>query len=248
MARNISAGLAKSKYHRRHLERISVFELGKPRARMGNPNTGIPEFVVWSLFDIYAVAAGSAMGKLTLFTVPQGQLYNFNGVTAFTKGEQHVSLVQAGMLESSYTFIVRALSVYVQGLQGAAHPYLNAEDLINLTGSLIKFRINKKEYYIGIPIWLPGGGGVVINGPASLTAPAGAVNASNGWQETDNVYAIPGGQYINPQEAFDTIVDPTTNAGGTPTALAAVAPSAGVPASGIMAWFRMDGQLIRVAQ
>jgi hypothetical protein len=243
-----SAGRAKSARHERHLEKISAYELGKPRARMGNPNTGIPEFVVWSLYDIYAVAAGSAMGKLTLFTVPQGQVYNFNGVTAFTKGEQHVSLVQAGMLESSYTFIVRALSIYCQGNQGATTPYLNPADLLAFDGSLVKFRINKKEYFIGIPAWLPGGGGVVINGPASLTAPAGAVNATNGWQETDNVYAIPGGQYINPQEAFDTIVDPSTNAGGTPSALAAVLPGAGVPAGGLMAWFRMDGQLIRVAQ
>lgn len=244
-----TAGRAKSHRHERRMEKISAYELGKPHGlRLKNPNTGIPEFVVWRLFDIYAVAAGSAMGKLSLFTVQQGANYNFNGVTSFSKGEQHVSLVQPGQLESSYTFIVRALSCYAQALQGAAHPLLHPEDLLNVTGSLVKFRINKKEYFIGIPAWLPGGGGVVVAGFGTLTAPTSSFNATNGWPETDNVYAIPGGQYINPQETFDTIVDPTTNAGGTPTALAAAGNPTGVPAAGIMMWFSLDGQLVRVAQ
>src|ERR1700739_4337482 len=181
-----SAGRAKSARHERHLEKISAYELGRPRARMGNPTTGISEFVVWSLYDIYAVVQAGTMGKLTLFTVPQGQIYNFNGVTAFTKGEQHVSLVQGGMLESSYTFIVRALSIYVQGLQGATHPYLHPEDLSNFSGSLVKFRINKKEYFIGIPAWLPGGGGGFMSGVGTLTAPNSSYIATNGWPDTDN--------------------------------------------------------------
>jgi hypothetical protein len=240
--------------HVRRMERISAYELGKPHApRLTNPNTGIPEFVVWSLYDIYAVAAGSAMGKLSLFTVQQGANYNFNGVASFSKGEQHVSLVQPGQLESSYTFIVRALSIYVQGQQGTAHPAVHREDLENLLGSLVKFRINKKEYFIGIPAWLPGGGGQFTSGFGTLTAPVSSFTNTNGWPETDNVYALPGGQYINPQETFDVIVDPSTNAlvaGGTgaPTALAAAGNPAGVPAAGLCAWFRQDGQLIRVAQ
>jgi len=255
MSRNISAGQHESnRGSRRRMEKISAYELGKPRAvRLRNPNTGIPEFVVWSLFDIYAVAAGSAMGKLSLFTVQQGANYNFNGVAAFSKGEQHVSLVQPGQLESSYTFIVRALSIYVQGQQGTAHPAVHREDLENLLGSLVKFRINKKEYFIGIPAWLPGGGGQFTSGFGSLTAPTVSFTNTNGWADTDNVYALPGGQYINPQETFDVIVDPSTNAlvaGGTgaPTALAAAGNPAGVPAAGLCAWFRQDGQLIRVAQ
>lgn len=256
MSRNITtAGRAHKSYrHVRRMERISAYELGKPHApRLKNPNTGIPEFVVWSLFDIYAVAPGGTFGKLSLYTVQQGANYASNGVTAFAKGEQHVSLVQPGQLESSYTFIVRALSVYVQGQQGTAHPAVHPEDLENLLGSLVKFRINKKEYFIGIPAWLPGGGGVSGFAAATLTAPASQVRCTNGWPETDNVYALPGGQYINPQETFDCIIDPSTNAlsgGGTgsPTALAAAGNPAGVPAAGLCAWFRQDGQLIRVAQ
>jgi hypothetical protein len=256
MSRNTeTAGRAgKSHRHERRMEKITAYELGKPRApRMRNPNTGIPEFVVWSLFDIYAVAAGGVFNKLALYTLQQGANYAFNGVTAFAKGEQHCSLVQPGQLESSYTFIVRAISIYVQGQQGTAHPGAHREDMENLLGSLVKFRINKKEYFIGIPAWLPGGGGQFTSGFGSLTAPTASFTNTNGWADTDNVYALPGGQYINPQETFDCIVDPSGNAlaaggNGSPTALAAAGNPVGVPAAGICAWFRQDGQLIRVAQ
>src|SRR5579864_6508534 len=112
----------------RALGRVAGAELGRPKARLGNPNTGIPEIVVWSEYDIYFVAVSTALPKLTLFTVVRGQPYNFGGVTSFNKGDGHTSLVQSGMLESSYSFVVRALSFYVQGLQGSAHPLLHPED------------------------------------------------------------------------------------------------------------------------
>ena len=249
-----TAGRGKSHRHERRMEKISAYELGKPHApRLGNPNTGIPEFVVWVLFDIYAVAAGGTFGKLSLFTVAQGSNFSANGVAAFAKGEQHCALVQPGQLESSYTFIVRALSVYVQGQQGTAAPGVHREDMENLLGSLINFRINKKPYFTGIPAWLPGGGGQVTSGFGTLTAPTSSFTNTNGCPETDNVYALPGGQYINPQETFDTIIDPSTNAlvaGGTgsPTARSAAGNPTGVPAAGLCAWVRFDGQLVRVAQ
>src|SRR5260370_22045030 len=97
--------------HRRRLAKISAYELGRPRARLGNPNTGIPEVVVQPIFDVYAVAVATAMGALNLFQVVQGQTYNFNGVTAFTKGPGHTTDVPPGILESSYTFIVRDIAV-----------------------------------------------------------------------------------------------------------------------------------------
>ncbi|MGH8135064.1 MAG: hypothetical protein ACRER4_01855 [Steroidobacteraceae bacterium] len=204
--------------------------------------------VVQPVYDIYAVAQNTAMGQLTLFTVPLGQTYNFNGVTAFTKGLGHTNLVQAGMLESSYTFIVRALSFYVQGLQGAAAPLLHVQDLINILSSFVQFSINRKPYFEGILGWLPGGGGAALSGFGTLTAPVSSHNSTNGWPETDNVYALPGGQFINPQENFSCLINPTQNAGGTPSALATAGSPAGVVASGLMGWFRMDGTLIRVAQ
>jgi len=237
-----------SKNWKRRLEGISAFELGRPRARMGNPNTGIPEIVVQPQYDIYAVAAGTAMGSLTLFTVPQGQTYNFNGVAGFNKGPGHTTLKQAGMLQSSYTFIVRGISVSATALQGSVHPLLHPEDLVNFLYSFFQFTINDKSYYDGIGAWLPCGGGPYLHGLGTLTAPASSFLATNGVPATDNIYSIPGGQYINPQETFAFIINPTLNAGGTPATLAAAGNPAGVPAAGLMAWVRLDGTLTRVAQ
>jgi hypothetical protein len=242
-----------NEHTRRILAALPAERLGRPRARLGNPNTGIPEVVVQPEFDIYFVAPGSVYPLLHLFTVPQGQTYNFGGVTAFSKGSPHTTLVQSGMLESSYTYIVRALSLYVQGQQGQAHPLVHREDLENLLGSFLQFRINRKSYYDGIPAWLPGGGGQAQGGIGTLTAPASSVTSTNGLAYARNVYPLPGGVYINPQEQFDTIIDPTQNAlaaGGTgaPTALAAAGNPSGVTAAGIGAWMRLDGTLIRVAQ
>jgi hypothetical protein len=233
---------------KRRMERITAYELGRPKARLGNPNTGIPEVVVQPLYDIYFVAPGGTIGLLTLFSVQQGQTYNNFGVTAFTKGLGHTNLVQAGMLESSYTFIVRAIGISVTGQQGNAHPLVHPEDMTNFIYSYMTFQINRKSYFEGIGAWLPCGGGAFLGGFGSLTAPTSAQVTTNGWPHTDNVYAIPGGQYINPQETFAFVINPTLNAGGTPVALAAAGNPTGVPAAGISAWVRLDGTLIRVAQ
>jgi len=238
----------KQNAHRRELRKLSAFELGKPKARLGNPNTGIPEVIVQPLYDIYAVLAGNAMGKLTLFTVPQGQQYNFNGITAFNKGPGHTNLVQAGMLESSYTFVVRALAVTVMGNQATTtNNYLHPIDANNFLSSFFQFTINRKSYYDGIGFWLPCGGGTFVSGAGNTTAPLVATGVTNGLPQSRNTYAIPGGQFINPQETFAFLIDPTQNS-AAPSALASVAPSVGIPASGIFAWVRLDGTLNRVAQ
>jgi hypothetical protein len=237
-----------ARWRRPSFTKVSAHELTRPRARLGNPNTGIPEVAVLPIFDIYGVAPGSAMGKLTLFTVPQGQNFNFNGVTSFIKGQAHTNLVQAGMLESSYTYVVRALSIYCQAVQGNAHPLLHPEDAINYLSSFNQFNINRKWYFEGIGAWIPGGAGIFGYGFGTLTAPVALQNAVNGLPFSQNIYEIPGGQFINPQETFNWVIDPTQNAGGTPSALAAAGFPTGVPAAGLFAWHRLDGTLIRVAQ
>src|SRR6202022_3544327 len=139
---------------------------------------------------------------------------NFNGITAFQKSFGHTNLVQSGMLESSYTFVVRALSIYVQAAQGNAHPLLHPEDPINFLSSYMQFNINRKPYFDGIGVWLPAGSGVMMNGIGSLTAPTSSFNAMNGIPLSRNVYPLPGGQFINPQENFDFTINPTLNSGG----------------------------------
>src|SRR5260370_6178652 len=232
----------------RRFHRISVHELGRPKARIGNPNTGIPEVIVQPLYDIYFVTIATAMPLLTLFTIPVGQNYNFGGVASFAKNFGHTNLVQAGMLESSYTFVVRALSIYIQALQGNAHPILHPEDAINFLSSYMQFNINRKPYFDGIGAWIPGGGGAFFGGFGTLTAPASSFNTTNGLPQSRNVYPLPCGQFINPQETFNVIINPTINAGGAPLTLAAAGNPVGVPAAGLSAWWRLDGTLIRVAQ
>jgi hypothetical protein len=243
----------KQGHKRRSLEKLPAALLGRPRARMGNPNTGIPEVIRQALYDIYFVAPGTAFPLLVLFAVARNQTYNFGGVTAFSKGKGHTNLTQAAQLQSSYSFMARALSLYVQGQQGTAHPAVHREDLENLLGTYINFAINDKPYFEGICAELPGAGGASYGGFGSLTAAASSSTATNGWPITSNRYALPGGQFINPQESFSATIDPTQNAlsaGGTgaPSTLAAAGNPTGVPAAGIGAWFKIDGTLIRVAQ
>jgi hypothetical protein len=232
---------------RRRLSKITSFELGRPKARLGNPNTGIPEFLVQPVYDIYFAAAGQALALLTLFSLQQNAVYNFMGVTGFAKTFDHTNLVQAGMLDSSYSFIIRGLSVDISPLQGAAHPYLNHEDAINFLNSFVELDVNRKPYFQGKSMWLPGGGGPVFGGFGTLTAASAAATTTNGVAYAKNIYSLPGGIAINPQENFAFIINPTLSAGGAPTLLATVAPSAGIPAAGLSVWVRLDGTFIRVA-
>jgi len=231
---------------RRRLEKITSFELGRPRARMGNPNTGIGEVIVQPQYDIYFAAQNQALTLLNLFSLQQGATYNFMGVTAFAKGPGHTTLVQAGMLDSSYTFVIRALSVFCTGLQGTAG-FLRYEDANNFLTSYMELDVNHRPYFSGFGYMLPGGGGALQSGVGTLTAPQSSCSTMNGLPASKNMYPLPGGIMINPQENFTFIINPTLNAGGTPSMLATVAPTAANPANGLSAWVRFDGTLIRVA-
>ncbi|MGH9582109.1 MAG: hypothetical protein ACRD4O_04140 [Bryobacteraceae bacterium] len=232
---------------RKSFGRLSASELGRPHARVGNPNLGIPETVIQPLYDIYFVAPGNAMPTLQLFSQPQGAQYNSGGVAAFNKTADHTYLTQAGMLSSSYSFIIRALSFTVKALQGQTHPNLHPEDAGNILSSWTELNINQKPYFDGILEWLPAGGGIVFGGLGTLTAPTSAFASTNGNPQASNIYELPGGIQILPQENFFVTIDPSKNAGGAPSTLAAAGFPTGVPAAGLGCWFRMDGMLVRVA-
>lgn len=232
---------------RKDFGRLSVMELGRPHARVGNPNLGIPETVIQPLYDIYFVAPGTAMPTLQLFSQSQGSQYNFGGVAAFAKTIDHTYLTQNGMLSSSYSYIIRALSFTVAGLQGNAHPLAHAEDINNILSSFCELNINQKPYFDGILAWLPAGGGQYFGGFGSLTAPTSVSVGTNGNPMSSNVFELPGGIQILPQENFFVTIDPSKNAGGAPSTLAAAGNPTGVPAAGLGCWFRLDGMLVRVA-
>lgn len=150
--------------HSRGIEKIGLHELGRPHARLGNPNTGVPEVLVQDVYDIYFIAPSTAFGKLTLFTLPIGSTYNFLGVTGFAKGLNHTLLTQPGMLDSSFSYVIRAVAVYVQALQGNAHPLLHPEDLNNFLSTYAELQINRKPWLQGNFGWYPGAGGPVFSG------------------------------------------------------------------------------------
>jgi len=229
------------------VETIHLSELGRPHARLGNPNTGVPEVLVQDVYDIYFIAAGTAFTKLTMFSQPIGSTYNFNGVTAFAKGLNHTLLTQPGMLDSSFSYVIRAIAVEVMALQGSAHPNLHPEDLNNFRMTYAELQINRKPWLQGNVGWYPAACGTVFAGFGTLTAPVSAFATSNGVPYRNNAYALPGGIFINPQENFNVVIDPTQNAGGAPSTLAAAGNPSGVPGSGLSAWWRFMGQLVRVA-
>jgi hypothetical protein len=229
------------------IEKIPMHELGRPHARLGNPNTGVPEVLVQDVYDIYFIAPGTAFGKLTMFSQPIGSTYNFLGVTGFAKGLNHTLLTQNGMLDSSFSYVVRAISVQCYALQGQAHPNLHPEDMNNFAMTYAELQVNRKPWLQGNVGWYPGAGGTMFSGLGSLTAPTSAFATTNGLPYRNNAYALPGGLFINPQENFNVVIDPTQNAGGAPSTLAAAGFPTGVPAAGLSAWWRFMGQLVRVA-
>ena len=236
------------RFSRPGFENLSVHCLGRPRARMGNPNTGIAETLVQDVYDIYFIAAGTASGTLILFTQPLNSAYANFGVTSFNKTYNHTNLTQQGQLASSYTFILRAISIMIHGLQGSAHPYLHPEDAQNFLMTYCELDVNDKPWLRLNAAWAPSAGGLFgPSGVGTLTAPASATQSTNGLPYAKNAYAIYGGLFILPQENFAFVIDPTKSAGGAWSTLAAAGNPTGVPAAGISAWVRFLGQLTRVA-
>lgn len=236
------------RFQRPGFENIPIELLGRPKARLGNPNTGIAETLVQDQYDIYFIAAGQVAGDLNLFTTPWGSPYANFGVTQFNKTYNHTNLTQPGQLASSYTFILRAISIVVQGRQTPnLDPYCHPEDVQNFLATYCELNINDKPWLRGNAGWFPAGGGIMIGGVGTLTAAASATMSTNGLPYAKNAYPIYGGLFILPQENFYFKIAPTQCAGGAWSTLAAAGNPTGVPANGLSVWVRFLGQLTRVA-
>jgi hypothetical protein len=234
---------------------VEAAELGRPHLRMRNPIvSGLLEGITQSLYDIYRVVANTAAIKLLLFAQPQGQTYNFGGVTAFAKTILHTNLVQAGMLQSPNKHIVRAISVMVSGIPGAApNPSIAILDLLNfLHNTYFEFDVNQKPYCQSQVGRFPAGGGAFVGGGSATTVAATSVLgvAVNGTPSTQNTYALMhGGVNIEQTQNFSVLVDPTVEAGGAFTTIATNATAQnGGPGSGIAATIYLDGTLFRAVQ
>lgn len=236
-------------------ERIRPEEVGRPRLRMSNPIfAGYLEGITQALYDIYFLTVATVAPKLTLFSVQVGGQYNSGGVAAFNKTFDHTNLSQAGMLEAPNKHIIRAISVYAEGLQGntnanngmLAHPI----DISNLLAVYLQLNINRKPYQDTVIGRLPAGGGLFISGTNATTLGAGQAlqAAGNGWPVRDNTYSLAyGGIPLEQQQNFNAIIDPTQGNGGafTSVTLAAVNGQFG---AGISAWVFLDGTLFRAVQ
>lgn len=234
-----------ARYNRRRtLPTLDTIDLGRPRLRMRNPiMAGYLEGITQALYDIYFVAVATVLPKLVLFSVPQGQNYNFGGIAAFAKSFAHTNLILAGVLEAPNKHIVRAISVFTHG-------QTTPVDLQVFQIQYFNFNVNRKPYQDMIIGRLPGGGGGFAALAGTFTAPQGWQISANGWPDVRNTYALAyGGVPIEQQQNFNVIVDPTVSQGGAPTsAAAAVSATNPVAGQGIQAWIILDGTLFRAVQ
>jgi len=234
-----------------HLQERDARDIGRPHLRFRNPLvSGLLEGITQALYDIWRVAVSTAAPKLLLFSVPQGQPYNFGGITSFPKTELHTNLVQAGMLQAPNKHITRAISVMVSGAPAAAPaPQIAPIDLLNfLYSTLLNFTVNTKSYCESQVARFPAGGGAFFGG-AATTAAATTIGTvgNNGWPSAANTYALMhGGVNIEQQQNFSVIIDPTLESTGAFTTLANNAtPTVG---AGISATIYLDGTLFRAVQ
>jgi len=230
----------------RNLPEILAEELGRPRARFRNPiMAGFLEGITQALYDIYAVALNTATIKLMLFAVPQGQTYNFGGVTAFVKTLAHTSQVLAGVLEAPKKHIVRAISVSTEG-------NVVGNDLEKFCKTFVQFNVNNKSYQDTLVERLPGGGGPSAAMMGTFAATNGYSLTSNGLPLTQNTYALAyGGVPIEQQQNFNVVIDPTISnvaAAAFTTANTVSAPGTPIAGTGIFAHVFLDGILFRAVQ
>jgi len=236
-----------SRWHRGDMETITGAELGRPHIRRKNPIVqGYLEGITQPLYDWYGVAASTVMPKLILFSVPQGQIYNFGGVTSFAKTELYTNMVQNAVLPAPNKFIVRAISVFVQN-------DVAPTDLVQFLATvLLQFSVNVKLYCEQQIARFPAGGGTfgTVVSFAASTGTASYAQLGNGWPDTRNTYTQAyGGVPIEQQQTFAVVIDPTLNkAGAFTTQSATVSATNPVAGTGVNATVYLDGTLFRAVQ
>jgi len=229
------------------LEKISLAELGHPHARVRNPIVqGYLEGITQPLYDSYLVASSTALPKLILFSVPQGQIYNFGGITAFAKTSLFTNMVQNAVLPAPNKFIVRAISVWIA--QNINPLDLNA--MLNTV--LLSFSVNAKDYCDQIVGRFPAGGGTfgIFQYTQATAADAAYSLVGNGWPDARNTYTQAyGGVPIEQQQTFAVVLDPTLNNVAAYTTKSSTASGTNeIVGTGVTAYVFLDGTLFRAVQ
>jgi hypothetical protein len=234
-----------------HLRVMEEREVGRPHGRrpLKNIVQGQMDARVQPLYDIFQVAATTAVVQQTLFTIPFGQQFTPTGGAATTKTLYHTNLLNSGSLDAPKKLLVKNISIMNR-------PDMAPLDLIALAGQyVVQFTTLGKQFWVGHAQKAPGGAGAWVGGSFAQTAAASATAfaAANGWPSgqntapiTDAVPDIPGYPPITPitgvlleqGQPFQVIVDPTLTGATVYTTATAIA---GIPANGIIAWAYLEG-------
>lgn len=226
-------------------------EVGRPHGRMRLKNIvqGQMDARVQPLYDIWQVAATTAVVAQTLFTIPFGQQFTPTGGAATTKTLYHTNLLNSGSLDAPKKLLVKNISIMSRN-------DLAPLDVCALAGQfVVQFTTLGKQFWVGHAQKAPAGSGVFVGGSFTQAAAAAATafSASNGWPSgqntapiTDGVPDIPGYPPITPitgvlleqGQPFQVIVDPTLTGATVYTTASAIQ---GVPANGIIAWAYLEG-------
>lgn len=230
---------------------VDTHELGRPHLRFRNPIvSGGLEGLRQAQYDIVRVDVATAFPTITLFAIPVGGQYTQGVAVAFQKTLLHTSMKQYAVLQSPNKQLVRAIKIELTGepTAGGHQSIIHPLDALSfLYGTLVDFKINDKDYFIGTPAELPAGGGL-FNGGAATTVAAttsyGILN--NGYPDTRNMWQAPyDGISIEQTQTFGVVLDATQEAGGAWVSQAAGANPIG---TGITAKVLLDGILFRGIQ
>ncbi len=247
----IATGISKSRFG--SLPKMHESEVGRPHNVRRLKNAGVQgqlDVRVEPIYDYWRVLAATALRTETLFTKPQGTPYTPQGGTTITLTQFHTTMVQSGVMDAPKKMLVKALSFI-------PWPNTNITDLNNiLIQYLVTFSTLQKQFWQGMPMMLPAGGGPFIGGVGSLTAPASSIGTANGWPDahnlaliTDDVPDIPGytppppitGVLLETSQPFNVVIDPTQTGSAVYTTDTTTGVVVGVPGVGVQAHFYLNG-------
>lgn len=251
-----------------HLQELEAHEIGRPHFRMHNPLiTGLGDYRVEPLWDIYLVAASTPCVKEILFSVPQNNPYTIPGGANFIKTVQSTSMQKSAELPSPERFLGRSIAVYLAN-------NMNQDDVSQFCSqtylSLFLGSSGKSFFQVPLVGKLPAGGGAWAQQANSGTGTGtGAIfgvtgnglptEAGGGYPQTaagvvgsntdgsDSFPQIDG--ILFPQnQTFGVIVDPTLAAHVSAAGFTTAATDAYAPGVGVIAWVLLEGTHVVAVQ
>lgn len=243
-----------------HLEELEAHEIGRPHFRMKNPLvSGLGDYRVEPLWDMYLIAAATACVKEILFSIPQNNQFQIPGGAAFNKTVQTTSMLKSAELPSPERYILRAISVYLAN-------NMNQDDVSQFCSQtyLSVFMGSSGKSFFQIPLIgkLPAGGGAWAQQSAiggglgsalfGVTGNGLPTEAGGGYPQTaagvvgsnkDGTDSFPqiDGVLIPQNQTFGVIVDPTLAAHVAAVGFTTAATTTYAPGIGVIAWVLLEG-------